>query len=518
MNTEKRVLLAALLSVVLLSLYAQLLNKQTPKPIGPAPDIQRSPSEGQQRETALIAKAQSLYYLENEEVISLQSPDLTLEIGVSSGAIRSASRRVFDAIGEQTIRMGGAMPLFRISSRESPLSFRLIEAAQTHATLDASYGTKHYLISYAIDPRNNLVNIELSNTSSPHGQDTAPLLVEAAWFKGDALSDQHNRLEVLALGNGNGKKPSAKHYFAPLKNPVNVPRGTFLLTMADRHFCSSLRPSGGSLAVRIIPSPPGTVVTAAELSGSPKESLSLYLGPRDYFYLKQTGFEEAFPVGVLGKIGLILLWVLKAIAKVTRSYGLAIIVFSALLTCAMAPFTMLSFRSMKKMQELKPEMDQLTAKHKGDPQKAQQEIFALYKRHKVSPLSGCLPMLLQMPIFIALFGAITHFIELRGKPFLWIKDLSLPDQLAQLPFALPILGKDINALPIIMAGAMFFQTKMSQQSAPSGDAQTAAITSMMSGPLMSVLFGVMFYQFPSGLVLYWLTNSIMSIMWYRFSK
>jgi len=170
---------------------------------------------------------------------------------------------------------------------------------------------------------------------------------------------------------------------------------------------------------------------------------------------------------------------------------------------------------MKKMQQLKPEMDKITARHKDDPQKANKEVFALYKQHRVSPLSGCLPMLLQMPLFIALFAAITHFVELRGKSFLWIKDLSLPDRLWHLPTSIPLIGSDLNVLPIIMAFAMFVQTKMSQQNLSTSDQKTA---SLMSGPLMSVMFGVMFYQFPAGLVLYWLTNSLMSMAWYRFAK
>ena len=145
--------------------------------------------------------------------------------------------------------------------------------------------------------------------------------------------------------------------------------------------------------------------------------------------------------------------------------------------------------------------------------KANQEMFALYKTHRVSPLSGCLPMILQIPIFIALFQAISHFVDLRGKSFLWIADLSLPDRLARLPISLPILGSELNALPIIMAIVMFVQTKFSTRA--TGTDQTNPSTQMMSGPLMPLLFGVMFYQFPSGLVLYWLTNSLMSLLVYQ---
>src|SRR3989338_10176535 len=157
-------------------------------------------------------------------------------------------------------------------------------------------------------------------------------------------------------------------------------------------------------------------------------------------------------------------------------------------------------------------MDKIMAKHKDSPQKANQEVFALYKQQRVSPLSGCLPMLLQMPIFFALFQAISHYVELRGKGFLWISDLSLPDRVAKLPFSIPFLGPELNLLPIIMALVMFFQQKASQQNMPTGSTNPGM--NLMSGPFMAVLFGFIFYQFPSGLVLYSLTNSLMSLVWY----
>ena len=125
-------------------------------------------------------------------------------------------------------------------------------------------------------------------------------------------------------------------------------------------------------------------------------------------------------------------------------------------------------------------------------------------------------MLLQFPILIALFRAIPYFIELRGQSFLWIKDLSLPDRLATLPFTLPLLGRDINILPVIMAGAMYWQTKTTQAQMPSSG--TNPMAKVLSGPFMPIIFGVMFYQFPSSLVLYWLTNSLLSLVFYRLAK
>jgi YidC/Oxa1 family membrane protein insertase len=244
-------------------------------------------------------------------------------------------------------------------------------------------------------------------------------------------------------------------------------------------------------------------------AGQAETTFEVYVGPRDFFKMKEAGFEQAFPIGMLGQIGLGIILLLRGIASVVRNYGVAILLLSGIVTIVLSPFTLMSVRSMKKLQQLQPKMDQLKKKYENDKTRLNQEMFALFKQHKVSPASGCLPMLLQIPFFFAFWSAISHSVEFRGASFLWIKDLSLPDRLAHLPF-----GFDLNILPIAMAAAMFFQTKMSQPSS----ASSAPGAKLFSGPLMSVIFGVMFYQVPSCLVLYWLTNSLFSLAIYRTIK
>jgi YidC/Oxa1 family membrane protein insertase len=158
---------------------------------------------------------------------------------------------------------------------------------------------------------------------------------------------------------------------------------------------------------------------------------------------------------------------------------------------------------MKKMQEVQPKLKALQEKYKDNREKLNEATMKLYREEKINPLAGCLPLLVQSPVFIALYQALNHTIALRGQPFvLWIKDLSQPDALAQLPFALPFLGSDVNVLPILMAVAMYFQTKMTPTSGAGG--QMAMMNTMM--PLIMVFI---FYNMPSGLVLYWLVNTIL---------
>jgi YidC/Oxa1 family membrane protein insertase len=166
-------------------------------------------------------------------------------------------------------------------------------------------------------------------------------------------------------------------------------------------------------------------------------------------------------------------------------------------------------RSMKEMQILAPKVEELRAKYKDNPQKLNQETLALYREHKVNPLGGCLPMLLQMPILFALYQVLMRSVALRGANFLWIKDLSMPDRLLILPFSIPVLGNELNILPILMTIGMFVQQKVSTVSSSSSSAQQQKMMMI----IMPVMFLVFFYHLPAGLVLYWVVNSTLMLVY-----
>jgi len=170
---------------------------------------------------------------------------------------------------------------------------------------------------------------------------------------------------------------------------------------------------------------------------------------------------------------------------------------------------MKQMRSMKQMQALQPHVEELKKNYKDNPQRLNKEIMALYSQHKVNPLSGCLPLLLQMPIFFALYQVLMRSVVLKGASFLWIKDLSEPDRLFILPLTLPVLGNEINILPIVMAIGMFIQQKISTFSAGGVSASQQKIMLIV----MPVMFGFIFYRMPAGLVLYWLVNSILMLIY-----
>jgi len=235
-------------------------------------------------------------------------------------------------------------------------------------------------------------------------------------------------------------------------------------------------------------------------------SLDLFIGPQEAELLQPYGQDlaKSMDLGMkfIRPLSEVVLWGLEFLHRFIPNYGWIIIIFSVLTKLAFYPLTKKSTESMKKMQELQPKMKALQEKYKNDKEKLNKATMELYKDEKVNPLSGCLPMLVQMPVFFALYQALSHTISLRGQPWiLWVKDLSQPDALFQMPFSLPFLGADFNVLPILMSVAMYFQTKLTPTS---GGGQMAMMNTMM--PLIMIFI---FYNMPSGLVLYWLVNTLL---------
>jgi YidC/Oxa1 family membrane protein insertase len=226
-----------------------------------------------------------------------------------------------------------------------------------------------------------------------------------------------------------------------------------------------------------------------------RDNVNIYAGPKEYYTLKAIAPKMEELVG-FGSIGKFFYFILRYIYKAVHNYGWAIIILTLILQIVLLPLTLKSYHSMKEMQTLQPLMKQLQEKYKDDPKRLNVEVMNLYKAHKVNPFGGCLPMLLQLPIFFALYNTIRYAVELRQAPFIfWIKDLSLPDTVAA------VGGININILPLIMGVAMFVQQKMS-----TADPQQAKMVMFMP-----VIFTFMFWNFPSGLVLYWFVNSLVSM-------
>ncbi len=229
----------------------------------------------------------------------------------------------------------------------------------------------------------------------------------------------------------------------------------------------------------------------------------LYVGPKDYRTLKFVGnysLERSIDLGWFSFLALPLLWLLHYLYVFLQNWGLAIIALTLIVKAALLPLSKASFQSMKKMQELQPEIKALRERIK-DPTQLNQETLALYSRKGVNPMGGCLPMLIQIPVFLGLYQALLNSIELRHSPFaLWITDLSSPEKLL-------IFGVGVPIMVLLMAATMIIQ----QWTTPNPSADPAQQKMMM---IMPFIFAGMFIIFPmpAGLVLYWLVSNLISII------
>ncbi len=232
---------------------------------------------------------------------------------------------------------------------------------------------------------------------------------------------------------------------------------------------------------------------------------SLFYGPKKLTLLNEAGSNlgKIVNFGWFDVIARPMLYLLNWFYSVVHNYGIAIILVTIILKAIFWPITQKGLKSMKNMQKLQPKVVKLKEKYKNDPTRMNQEMMNLYKTYKVNPLGGCLPMVLQIPVFFSLYKVLLQSIELRHAPFmLWINDLSAPDRL-YLGFDIPYLG-GLPVLTLLMGASMFLQQKMTPTTA---DPTQAKI--MMFLPL---IFTVMFVNFASGLVLYWFVNNLLSIL------
>lgn len=244
-----------------------------------------------------------------------------------------------------------------------------------------------------------------------------------------------------------------------------------------------------------------------------EQSFLIYAGPNYYRDLKSydRGFEQILSQGFFGIFKLGLLIALQWTYQLVGNYGWAIVLITAAVKLLFTPLTHMSFASMKKMQALQPKLKSIQEQHKSDQAKLSKEMMELYKKHKVNPMSGCLPMLLQIPVFIAFYQVLAQTAEFQAEPFIWwIRDLSEPDRAFILPFALPFLGDAVNILPLLMIGSMVWQQQLTPQTGPPEQQK------MMM--FMPIIFGFIFYSLPSGLVLYWFVNNLLSIFHQLFVK
>ena len=340
---------------------------------------------------------------------------------------------------------------------------------------------------------NTVDEANYSNSSVYYGDEQA--ILDASSVGEKVQEDYHGRIDWIAVRN---------KYFAAViipDNPSNVD-GAYL--EGDREQISAHGVEEYYNARLILP---------FKNTDNESRSFKLYIGPVDYNKLKSLGSHLKALVDFGSFFGLkfvvrpiaeyVLLPLFNFLHFFIPNYGFVIVVFSLIIKIVVYPLTKQSYQSMKKMQLLQPKIAEIKEKYKDDQQKLNKETMKLYQTYGVNPAGGCLPMLLQMPIFVALWGLFRTAIELRQQPFiLWIKDLSQPDVIYNLGFKLPLFGiQEISGLALLMGITTFIQQKMTMK-----DPKQKAMVYVMP-----IFLTILFMSFPSGLNLYYFLFNLFSI-------
>ncbi len=470
---------------------------------------------------------------EPEEIVVLENDELRLELSTWGGVVKKATLKKY-AQGNGPVGEGN--PAVEFDFSKNPLG-QLGDAVVGYSV--ASKGERDITFSNGERTRKVSLGDDYLVTyedSSVVGESTLSLgLMTMGSSKNDLLS-----VDSWALDAGKGK-PGVVHHCegnSPLKGylvgglsggcsgsksaaglpksaSVMYPGAQTWVALKNRFFVtalvSSTAQSKGFNAVisrdlGVAAYRPESVSAKAVLDAGAANGMTsvFYVGPKKQALLWGLGMKDVMEFGMWRWLCYPLVWVLNFFNSLIPNYGVAIILLTVLVRLLFWPLTHKSTVGMKKMQEIQPLMKEIQTKYKDNPQRMQQETWALYKEHKVNPMSSCLPMLIQIPVFIALFNVLRSAVELRYAPFLWIADLSEPEGLFTSWF--PFGG--LNVLPILMAVSTGLQSAFTPSSGDKNQQKMMTI-------FMPVMMLVMFYSFPSALSLYWFLSNLFSIvqMW-----
>ncbi|MFM1847976.1 MAG: hypothetical protein RL417_1450, partial [Pseudomonadota bacterium] len=324
----------------------------------------------------------------------------------------------------------------------------------------------------------------------------APISIE--WTHGVPPHAEHVRNDTPWFSSLNAAD-SVSHLYDPALSVQELGAMQWV-AYSERYFLAALIPTTGPAPASVSRDVSGLNYAVRAVGTPTGASMRVFIGPKDDRILERHGFDldRAIDLGTFAFLAHPLLALLRAFNDLLGNYGLAIILLTLFIKLLFLPLTKASFDSMQKMAQIQPEMKALRERI-TDPTQLNQELMALYKRRGVNPMGGCLPVLIQIPVFIGLYNALLNSIELRHAPFaLWINDLSAPEHLY-------VFGIGIPVMVLLMGASMFYQ----QMTTPTAmDPQQKKIFMMLP-----VIFTISFiiFPFPAGLVLYWLVNNIISI-------
>jgi len=495
---EKRTILAIALSLLVLLSWSSLVAKFSP-PVKPAPTENRAvvspplltkPAPAPETETP------------NPSLFNLAQDKIEVTFNEAQAAIREIKFKHYQDYKfslKQGLLSGDKALVFKKDNNALPTGVAFVyQDAEKQITKRFLFHNANYTIE---------LDIEVKNLSPQSIQLNLPIILGVLNFAANAEQARFQGVTFMTQD-----KPM---HLNPRKD-ISVANVKFV-GLRDRYFCAIIQPAANNnytgFIQKLNPQESAVGLSTQDLVVMPgqqvKQTFSIYLGPQELRIINnlKPDWSAIMYYGTFDIISRLLLQFLEFLYGIVHNWGWAIIILSILIYLLLYPLTSKQMHSMKQMQELQPRIEELRKIYKDNPQRLNKETMALYQQHKVNPLGGCLPVVLQIPVFFALYQALIRSINLKGAPFLWIKDLSGPDKL----FSLTILGNkvDINILPILMAIGMFIQQKTSLAQA-SGSSQEQQRLMLIIFPVM---FGFIFYNMPSGLVLYWFINSTLMLLY-----
>jgi len=548
-DTQSRFLLALALSMVVLLVWMRYLAPK-PEPVEPEQQVGKTtaapaevgapqapetvPAVPQRPERATEAAAARPEDVKQARDIVLETPLVRATFTTLGGRLRSLRLNKYEAkeggsvelvppaelTGKTRLPLGIAIPGPNVT--DNPDAY-LFEATVTDHTvtmerlLDCGLRVRKEFRfkedAYTVDAA-----VTFANETSEIlyiGQDERPSY-EFAWEPaiGDPASQSTGRWSIMGpiwkgeKTNATDKSRKPREFRAWDGQWVGI---------KSRYFAAVIRPEAVPAVVEGQPvgeKGQRVAVAAASFQLEPDEAhtdrYELFMGPMELGMLRSLGhdYQELVNFGMFSPVSIGMLWILRTSYRVIPNYGVAIILLTILARVLLYPLNHKSMQTMKKMRALQPALKELEEKYKDKPQERAKKMMQLQRQHGVSMFGGCLPMLVQFPIWIALFRTLSNAIELRGAPFaLWIKDLSAPETLFELPFSLPFLGNELHLLPLLMAAIMLVQQKMMPMASSS-----QADSQKMMMIMMPVMMGVLFYHMPSGLCLYIMVSTLLGVV------
>ncbi len=498
---EKRTLIAVVLSLAVLIIWQVFFVKPPEKPAVTAVPAVNAPAAGQVPAEAEIKPELPPPPAEEpivEQIINVETPLYSAEFSSRGGTIRKWTLKDFrdsDGSGVSLLREGAPYDAlavgwnddFSVSRKNFAAAagdLRLSESNPT-GTLVFTLSTPQYSIrrTYTFRYDAYTVNIRDEVSGVPDYEITL-----GGDFGIHKKKDRYTHVGPVLLKGTDLEEIKDKK----LKNGPIAFAGQDVkwIALEDKYFCSALIPAEPMAEAKSWKYMDSSAIALKAAAGV--HELTLYAGPKRQEDLKVAGggLEHIVDFGFFSVIARPIFWLLKEFYNIVGNYGWAIVILTIVIRIPFIPIVNKGQRSMKRLQKVQPLMQQIREQYKNDPKRMQSEMMALYKKHKVNPMGGCLPMLLQIPVFFALYKVLLVSIELRSAPWvLWIQDLSAKDPL--------------YILPIVMGISMVVQQKMTPSP---GDPKQQKL--MM---FMPVIFTFLFLNFASGLVLYWLVNNLLSI-------